>query len=152
VAGAARDDPPPSVFTAVKITYAAVNMREQLGAEIKRARTERGLTLEAASRAAKISQGYLHKLEAGAVENPSPRVLHRLSEVVGVSYRRLMELADYLLPESKETVTMAAKNPTSAPTNAELWRLLEAVRAELEDIRASQLQMVRILQEAKIAG
>lgn len=127
-------------------------MREQLGAEIKRARTERGLTLEAASRAAKISQGYLHKLEAGAVENPSPRVLHRLSEVVGVSYRRLMELADYLLPESKETVTMAAKNPTSAPTNAELWRLLEAVRAELEDIRASQLQMVRILQEAKIAG
>jgi transcriptional regulator with XRE-family HTH domain len=104
-----------------------------LGDELKRARAARGLSLESASRAAKISQGYLHKLEADGVNSPSPRVLQRLSEVLGVPYRRLMELADYLMPEESEP--MAAK-PAPAPTNAEILRLLEAVRAELAELRA----------------
>jgi ribosome-binding protein aMBF1 (putative translation factor) len=81
-------------FTVVKIIYDAVKMRTQLGEQLKRARTARGLSLERASGEARISQGYLHKLEAGRVNNPSPRVLQRLGEVLGVPYRRLMELAD----------------------------------------------------------
>lgn len=108
--------------------------------------------MEAASRAAKISQGYLHKLEAGRVENPSPRVLQRLSEVLEVPYQRLMELADYLLPadetirppRSEETIAMA--NDDAAPTNREVVRLLERVLAELADIRRAQQQLTQGLE------
>jgi transcriptional regulator with XRE-family HTH domain len=129
-------------------------MRTELGEELRRARTAHGLSLEAASRAAKISQGYLHKLEAGRVENPSPRVLQRLSDVLEVPYRRLMELADYLLPDNdlahaprlKETTTMATDAQRDAPTNQELLRLLETVLDELTEIRRTQQQVTEALE------
>lgn len=126
-------------------------MRVDLGEELGRARAAHGLSLEAASRAAKISQGYLHKLEAGRVENPSPRVLQRLSEALEVPYRQLMELADYLLPadessrvpRSEETTAMTAG---AAPTNRELFRLLERVLEELADIKRAQQQLTQALE------
>jgi transcriptional regulator with XRE-family HTH domain len=134
-----------------------VKVRDEFGDELRVARTAKGLSLEAASRAAKISQGYLHKLEAGRVENPSPRVLQRLGDVVGVSYRRLMELADYLMPDELpgpsgehpvQEVEMAAKTKTEterAPTNRELARLLETVLRELADLRRAQEDLARAL-------
>jgi transcriptional regulator with XRE-family HTH domain len=144
-------------LTVVKIAYDVVKMRVQLGEELKQARSARGLSLEGASGAAKISQGYLHKLEAGRVNNPSPRVLQRLSDVLGVPYRRLMELADYLVPEdspiaglparSEETEPMAAEAHAPSPTNAELLRLLEAVRAELAELKTGQQQLTRALEQ-----
>ncbi len=120
------------------------------------ARSATGLSLEAASRAAKISQGYLHKLEAGKVENPSPRVLHRLSEVLDVPYGQLMRLADYLMPEddtrpagevrSRQEDDMTAKTKTeAAPTNHELARLLETVLRELAKLRHSQDELAQSL-------
>lgn len=128
-----------------------MKMRVDLGEELSRARAARRLSLEAASRASKISQGYLHKLEAGRVENPSPRVLQRLSEVLEVPYQRLMELADYLLPTNEsiraprpeETTAMTSD---AAPTNRELVRLLERVLDELADIRRAQQQLTEALQ------
>jgi transcriptional regulator with XRE-family HTH domain len=102
-----------------------------LGDELKTARVQRGLSLERASAEAKISQGYLHKLEAGRVRSPSPRVLQRLAGALGLSYERLMVAAGYLVPgdvSPEEAVPVAAK---ANPTNAELLRQLEAVRAEL---------------------
>jgi transcriptional regulator with XRE-family HTH domain len=45
---------------------------------------------------AKISAAYLHKLEHGGVDSPSPRVLARLALVLEASYLRLLELAGYL--------------------------------------------------------
>lgn len=128
-------------------------MRVELGEQLRNARTTRGLSLEAASRKAKISQGYLHKLEAGRVENPSPRVLQRLSEVLGVPYGRLMKLADYLMPgeggspESgaiEEENAMAQTNAKS-PTNSELVRLLETVLCELAEVRRDQKQLAQAL-------
>lgn len=140
----------------MKIPYDAVNMRERLGAELKQARTARGLSLESAGGAAKISQGYLHKLEAGRVNNPSPRVLQRLGEVLDVPYRRLMELADYLMPDDartaaptdrpKETGPVAAHGQTRSPTNAELLRQLEAVRGELAELKTGQRQLTEALE------
>jgi transcriptional regulator with XRE-family HTH domain len=132
-------------------------MRVELGEQLRDARTTRGLSLEAASRKAKISQGYLHKLEAGRVQNPSPRVLQRLSEVLGVSYRRLMELADYLMPgedgspepgaiEEEEAMTRTDAQP---PTNRELARLLEAVLRELTDVRRGQKELAQALARKK---
>jgi transcriptional regulator with XRE-family HTH domain len=145
----------------VRIEYTSVKIRVELGEELKQARTARGLSLERASGAAKISQGYLHKLEAGRVNNPSPRVLHRLSDVLDLRYRRLMELADYLMPEDaptaagpqaqpEETEPMAAE--IQAPTNAELLRLLEAVRAELADLNAGQQQLTQALEQITKRG
>ena len=132
-------------------------MQVELGEQLRDARTKRGLSLEAASRAAKISQGYLHKLEAGRVQSPSPRVLQRLSEVLGVSYRRLMKLADYLLPGEggsrkvgaiEEEEAMAQTNAKS-PTNSELARLLEAILRELTEVRRGQKELAQALARKK---
>lgn len=133
-------------------------MRVELGEALHRARSTLGLSLDAASRAAKISQGYLHKLEAGRVENPSPRVLRRLSEVLDVSYRRLMELADYLLPPDQPTAaphpkketTMASQAQTDAPTNRELMRLLQSVLDELAQLNRGQQELAAALK--RVAG
>jgi len=127
-------------------------MRAELGEQLRDARTARGLSLEATSRAAKISQGYLHKLEAGRVQNPSPRVLQRLSEVLDVPYARLMQLADYLLPADPAAPVRhppqesAMTQPTAAPTNAELARHLEAIRAELAQLRQAQERLAAAVQ------
>jgi transcriptional regulator with XRE-family HTH domain len=132
-------------------------MQAELGKQLRNARTTRGLSLEAASRAAKISQGYLHKLEAGRVQNPSPRVLQRLSEVLGVSYGRLMQLADYLMPgegglpesgaiEEEEAMTRTDAQP---PTNRELARLLETVLRELAEVRRGQKELAQALARKK---
>lgn len=67
-----------------------------LGALLRRARLPRPLTEVAA--AAGISTAYLQKLEAGAVRQPSPNVLHQLADALGVSYANLMRLAGYVVP------------------------------------------------------
>ena len=74
-------------------------MLEKLGHELRTARKQKDLTLQEVAEPAKISLTYLQKLERGVVNSPSPRVLKRLAEVLGVPYPRLMELADYLVPE-----------------------------------------------------
>ncbi len=132
-------------------------MRAELGEQLRDARATRGLSLDAASRAAKISQGYLHKLEAGGVENPSPRVLQRLSEVLGVPYGRLMQLADYLMPgdavsaepgqRSPQEVDMTTETTDAPATNRELARLLEAVLRELAEVRRGQHELARTLEQ-----
>ena len=47
-----------------------------------------------------ISAAYLSKLESDAVKRPSPSVLHRLGEVLGVAYVDLMALVGYPLPSA----------------------------------------------------
>ena len=128
-------------------------MRVELGEQLRDARKTRRLSLEAASREAKISQGYLHKLEAGRVQSPSPHVLQRLSEALGVPYHRLMQLADYLVPgeggspESGAIEEEKAMTQTNAksPTNSELARLLENVLRELAEVRRDQKQLAQAL-------
>lgn len=135
----------------MNIPYTVVKMREELGRELRHARSGRGLSLEVASQAAKISQGYLHKLEAGRVENPSPRVLQRLSGVLDVPYGRLMALCDYLLPTDRvqanptEAAIPTTSHAVQAPTNQELARLLEAVLAELSQLRRGQDELTQSL-------
>jgi transcriptional regulator with XRE-family HTH domain len=124
-------------------------MREALGHALHDARTARGLSLEAAGRAAKISQGYLHKLEAGRVGNPSPRVLLRLAGVLGVSYGRLMELAEYVMPDEPTGAPMTATQP---PTNDELARLLDAMLRELAELKHGQADLARAVTRLSAPG
>ena len=127
--------------------YDPVKMPAHLGAELKQARLTRGFSLEAAGSAATISQGYLHKLEAGRVNSPSPRVLQRLAEVLDVPYRRLMELAGYLMPDDRSKEPEPMVEDVQAPTNAELLRRLDAVLGELAELKTGQQQLARALEQ-----
>jgi transcriptional regulator with XRE-family HTH domain len=71
-------------------------MLVELGEELRKARDIQGLSLEAVAGPARISATYLHKLERGVVDNPSPRVLARIAVALEIPYLRLMELAGYL--------------------------------------------------------
>lgn len=59
-------------------------------------------SLQGVAGPAKISVAYLQKLENGAVNDPSPRVLRRLAGALEMPYDRLMELAGYLDPDHEE--------------------------------------------------
>jgi transcriptional regulator with XRE-family HTH domain len=73
-------------------------MTVTLGAILRQAREVRGRTSIETARGARISPAYLSKLENDAVRRPSPAVLHRLSEVLGVPYAELMALVGYPVP------------------------------------------------------
>jgi HTH-type transcriptional regulator, competence development regulator len=45
-----------------------------------------------------VSNAYLSQLEHGKIRQPSPIVLHRLSELYGASYTDAMRLAGYPVP------------------------------------------------------
>jgi transcriptional regulator with XRE-family HTH domain len=142
---------------------------EELAKRLREARSSHGMTLEAASGAAKISTAYLHKLEAGRVMTPSPHVLRRLAAVFGVPYPTLMTLAGYLdhpepatgakgtrhgIPGTKEK-PMKQSTTSGVATNAEIVRLLQAIRAELGELRRSQDELAKKLSKAtprKTAG
>lgn len=88
-------------------------MLTNLGNELKNAREKTGLSLEAVAGPAKISGAYLHKLERGVVNSPSPRVLARVAGALGVPYLRLMELAGYLDEDGLREAR--ARNPSPEP-------------------------------------
>jgi len=71
-------------------------MLKELADELRRAREGAGRSLEAVAGPAEISAAYLHKIEHGRVDSPSPRVLARLAMTLETPYLRLMELAGYL--------------------------------------------------------
>jgi transcriptional regulator with XRE-family HTH domain len=68
------------------------------GAILRQAREVRRRSSIETARSAAISPAYLSKLESDAVRRPSPAVLHRLSEVLGVPYAELMALVGYPVP------------------------------------------------------
>jgi len=84
-----------------------------IGAVLRQAREVRGHSSIEAARRARISPAYLSKLENDAVRRPSPAVLYRLSEVLGVPYADLMALVGYPLP-----------GVDAAPDHARLGRAL----------------------------
>ena len=73
-------------------------MGVSIGVVLRQAREVRGHTSIETARSAGISSAYLSKLENDAVKRPSPKVLHRLSEVLEVPYAELMALVGHPLP------------------------------------------------------
>lgn len=88
-------------------------MLVELGKELRKAREEKGASLETVADPAKISAAYLHKLERGVVNSPSPRVLARLAVVLEASYLRLMELAGYL--DEEQLAEVRLREPSLHP-------------------------------------
>ena len=76
-----------------------VRIMETLGAYLVSVRKERGRSLKSVADEAGISTTYLRKLEQGEVRSPSPHILRATSSVLKISYRELMDLAGYGVPE-----------------------------------------------------
>lgn len=91
----------------------------RLGREILSARKAAGRSLRDVAEAAGISATYLQKLERAQVGGPSPRILRRLSTTLGVTYRRLLEMAGYEPPPSGNRDALAARLGSTALTETE---------------------------------
>ena len=102
-------------------------MQKELGKELHKAREKAGSSLDAVAEAAKISGAYLHKLERGGADNPSPRVLGRVALALEIPYLRLMELAGYLSDEEAAQARKRKPSPRPHPLSGkelsqEEWR------------------------------
>lgn len=74
----------------------------ELSSELKRLRDSRRLTLRELSEQTGVSNAYLNQLENDRIKEPSPNIIAKLSQFYGVSYQRLMKLAGYIVPGSKD--------------------------------------------------
>lgn len=70
----------------------------ELATTLHGTRTMKGLSLRAVADPAGISPTYLQKLERGEVQDPSPNILYRLGEQLGLDYAELMKMAGYVVP------------------------------------------------------
>jgi HTH-type transcriptional regulator, competence development regulator len=106
-------------------------MLVELGNELRKAREGKGASLVSVAGPANISATYLHKLERGVINSPSPRVLARLAVVLEVTYLRLMELAGYLDEEQLARARLREPSPQPHPLagqqlTPEEWRAVDA--------------------------
>ena len=72
----------------------------KLGSFLASARQHRKLTLRAVETATGISNAYLSQLETCKIRSPSPVMLRKLSDLYGIPYTTILELAGYPVPES----------------------------------------------------
>lgn len=72
------------------------------GQFIRSAREQKGLSLRAVEDATEISNAYLSQLEQGKIKQPSPVILHKLSELYEVSYAEMLRLVGYPVPDESE--------------------------------------------------
>ena len=100
-------------------------MATSIGIVLREAREVRELSAVDAARASGISPAYLSRLENDAVHKPSPHVLHRLSEALGLPYADLMRLSGYRVPGEAE------RSSTEAIGTALFANLTEDEREEL---------------------
>jgi transcriptional regulator with XRE-family HTH domain len=84
-----------------------------------------------------VSNAYLSQIENNKIQQPSPNVLHALSEVYAVDYGQLMEMAGHITPsmnrpETKRhgrVATFAGHNLTQSE-EAELLDFLKFIRSK----------------------
>ena len=110
-------------------------MLKELGKALAQARRERALSLQSAAEPARITAPYLQKLERGSVTTPSPHVLGRLAQVLGIPYLRLMELAGYLDEAQLAAARERAPQPhplSGVELSAEQWRAVGQFIRELK--------------------
>lgn len=82
--------------------------------------------------ATSISNAYLSQLESNKIKQPSPKVLHKLSEVYQISYAKVMKLAGYPIPEGSENISslQARVGPTTLDEEDSLVEYLEFLRSK----------------------
>lgn len=109
-----------------------------LGQYLASIRTDRRMTLRQVEEATNklVSNAYLSQIENDKVQQPSPNVLHALSEIYAIDFAELMERAGHVTPASARdqdqrhgrVATFANHNLTPAE-EAELVRYLKFLRS-----------------------
>lgn len=102
----------------------------RLGSLLRQTRELRNMSVRRTAEKVGISATYLGQLEADAVKEPSPHILHRFAEVFGVSYADLMRAAGYVLPRGGDPAGEAAAPPH--PLDAALHTTAPLSEAERE--------------------
>jgi transcriptional regulator with XRE-family HTH domain len=105
-----------------------------LGAFLRLARNEKSLSLRAVEQATEISNAYLSQLENGKIQQPSPVILHKLSDLYEISYSDVMRLAGYpVLEDAVDTPSSfrlhSRLGPISEEEEESLVEYLEFLRA-----------------------
>lgn len=72
--------------------------KQSLSEVLRRLRLLSGKTLRDVEEGTGVSNAYLSQLENGSAKQPSPHVLHKLSEFYAVPYESLLDAAGYLEP------------------------------------------------------
>lgn len=102
----------------------------RLGSLLRQTRELRNMSVRRTAEKVGISATYLGQLEADAVKEPSPHILHRFAEVFGVSYADLMRAAGYVLPRGDDPAVEAAAS--RHPLDAALHTTAPLSEAERE--------------------
>jgi transcriptional regulator with XRE-family HTH domain len=61
-----------------------------MGRRVKRLREEKGLSQRALARKAKVTQGLIHQLETGAVQDVRSQIVVKLAKALGVPVTELL--------------------------------------------------------------
>ena len=106
---------------------------KDLGAFLQAAREQKGLTLRAVEKATGVSNPYLSQIESGRIRQPSPVVLHKLSNLYEVQYVDVLVLAGYPVPSrssaSSDLSGVAARlGPVTKKEEVALIEYLEFLR------------------------
>src|ERR1700722_10139114 len=108
-----------------------------LGQYLASIRNDRRMTLRQVEEATdkEVSNAYLSQIENHKIQQPSPNVLHALSEVYGIDYGHLMEMAGHITPSKNRTdserhgrVATFADHNLTASEEAELIDYLQHIR------------------------
>ncbi len=108
-----------------------------LGTELRRLRELHRLTLRAVEQRTGISNAYLSQLETGKIEQPSPNILYKLSEMYRVPYELLMEKAGYIMRREEDArrqpsllgMALATLDDLTPEEEAELVKYLAFLRS-----------------------
>ncbi|MFM2069962.1 MAG: hypothetical protein RLZZ623_225 [Actinomycetota bacterium] len=113
-----------------------------LARELESARAANGRSLRDVAEQAGISAAYLQKLERAQVSEPSPKIILRLADALGLDYGRLMQLAGY---QPADPTSPKPANPLNARlATAELTGAEErAVAAFIDHVLAQRTAQTR---------
>ncbi len=113
------------------------DVRPSLGQYLQSIREDRHMTLRQVESATgrEISNAYLSQIEQDKIKKPSPNILYALSEIYGIEYENLMEMAGYITAAGKRSAktrhgrvaTFAEHNLTSEE-ETELLDYLKYIR------------------------
>ena len=101
-----------------------------LGSRLRKARDLKKKSLSFVAKRAEMSTAYLQKLEVGDVQQPSPRILHQLSEVLTIDYGELMRLAGYVVPNDGRRSAKQRNQLTHAASSEKLTEEEAEILAE----------------------
>lgn len=105
--------------------------KNNFGGFIQKARIDKNLSLRAVERKTGISNAYLSQLESNKIKQPSPNILHKLSNLYEVSYSHLLSLVGYPVPENPKNLNVHSRlgNITTEEEDA-LLEYLEFLRSK----------------------